>query len=286
MGWFFFASIAIVAYAIVSLISRHVMRTENAFAYAFTTYALAGVLFIPFLIVERTLPLHPMAWVLVLVSSVLWVGAALAMTQAYKETPVSLREPLHQTNVLVVFVLSVLILGETITVMKAGGVLLVFAGVAILTYKQGERLGRLRDRRVQLTLLGAFFTACAAIADKAALQYFPAGTLAFLLYAIPAAGIYSLLKIMHQDASGEIQKLWARRRAWILLVAVLGAIMYYALLQAYLLAEVSLVRPILNSSAVLTAALGILIWKEEREHLIQKAIGACVVAVGAGVLLL
>lgn len=284
MLWILFVTIAAIAYAIKALIHRHVMKSEDPFAYALMENVFGSIAFLPLLIMEFQLPHSAFAWALIFISGALWTAIAIVGYHAYKHTHVSLKEPLSQTSILVAGLLAVLLLNERYTSLKIIGTILIFIGIITLTYKKDTRFGSFRDKGVQFTLIAACMTGFANITDKTASTFFTAGTLGFLLYLVP--GLFVFAVTPKKRLFPATKKLIKNKWRYLLVIGALSPFVYYSILRAYQLADVSTVQPFLKIYIILTLIAGMIIFKEERVRILQKLAGTVVVIAGAIALIL
>jgi drug/metabolite transporter (DMT)-like permease len=255
------------------------MKTESPYSYALVENVLTAIAFLPLLYLEFVFPVDYFAWVLVGVSSILWVLVTITNYHAYKHTPVTLKDPISQSSVLFVFALSILFLSESITLLKISGIILVFSGLVLITFKNQNLFGGFFDKGVQLTLLTAFLSSVVVIVDKVAMKYFTPGTYGFLVYLIPSLILIAFLK----NRKDETKNLLKNRWPYVALIVVLGVSVYYFSLKAYSLADASIVFPIIRLSTIFGVFGGLAIFEEERKNIFRKIIAIAIII--AGVLL-
>jgi len=276
MIWLIYALISVIAAGFQGIIHRKVMLTEDPYSYALLENVLTALIFIPLLYTEFVLPSSKIAWLLVIFSSIMWVFIAIIGFYAYKYAEASVKAIISQSRVLFLFIFSVILLSETITIEKIIGIFLIFCGLIILTYKPKIKFGTLKDKGVQLTLIGALLSAFVAIIDKKSLDYFTPGTYGFLVYLIPAL-IFIIFGRKHYH---DIKKILKTKKIYLITVVFLGFLFYYFQLKAYSLAEVSQVFPITRLSALITVIGGI-IFLRERKELGKKIISTLIILIGA-----
>ncbi|MBN2094551.1 MAG: EamA family transporter [Candidatus Aenigmarchaeota archaeon] len=276
MLWLVFALTAALADGIKSVIHRAVMKTESVFSYALIENLLTALAFIPFLYFDFLVPTDPAAWALLMLSSALWVAVALTGFAAYKHTPVTLKEPISQSRIILVFLLSVALLKEAMSTEKIIGTLLIFAGLIAITTHKRKIFGKLSDRGVQLTILSAFLASVVAIIDKIALGYFTPGTYGFFVYLIPGL----ILATASRGRTNETKKLIKSKGKYVLAAILLGATAYYSILKAYTLADASTVFPIIRLGSFVAVIGGFAAFREERTEVLKKVVSAAVIVIG------
>jgi drug/metabolite transporter (DMT)-like permease len=275
MIWFLLAMLSAIASASQNIFHRKIMMTENPYAYAFLENIFTGILFIPAAIIAWYLPREPIAWALVLCSSVLWSLIAVIAMHTYKYTKVSLRAPVNESRAFWLLLFSAIILGELITMQKILGVALIFLGLVYLNYKKGS-WGSFADRGVQLTFLVAIISALTAVVDKKATAYWTPGVYGALVYIIPSIfiGAYAITQ-----KGKDVKHIIKTKHSWLIAVVILGFIFYFCQLSALKLAEASVVYPVLRMSSLFTV-LGGIIFLNERSDILKKIISTIVVIAG------
>lgn len=275
MIWLIWALVSAFSDGIKRILHRVIMIDESPYSYALIENILTSFVFIPILITEFTIPSGIFPWLLVLFSSFIWTIIALVGFNAYKFTPISLKEPISQSRLIFLLILSIILLSEIITFRKILGTLIIFIGIIILTYHKKRIFGRLSDKGVQLTFISAFLFAFVNIIDKTAMRYFTAGMFGFLVYLIP--GLLLLLFIKKRTV--QTKKLIKNKWNFILFVIILGAVFYYSKLKAYTLADVSLVFPIIRMGTLISVLGGIL-FLNEKEEIFKKVLSSVIIMIG------
>lgn len=259
-----------------AIINRHVMKTESAYSVGIVFQLLTCLIFVPFLF-TATLPTSIIAYLLLFVSCVLWASSAVIGFSSIKLTYVSLRSSFSQSRIIFAFLLGIIFLSEAILLNKVFGVLIIFFGMLLLTYKKGNFLEGFKDKGIQLTLLNSFLIALVAVVDKKAITYFDVGFYSFLVYFIP--GVF-LLFFMTKERFKNTKKLVKSKWLFLILMSLL-AFSYYFSLQAYKLMDASIVFPILRLSTLVTVVFGMIIFKEERKDVLKKLLASGIVILGA-----
>jgi uncharacterized membrane protein len=276
MLWFFFALTSALFSSIKQMLHRKILFHADPYAYAFLENVLIFFIFVPLAFMHWALPTETTAWVLLAIGGILWTFVAVVVMYSYKFTQVSLRAPVAESRMLWTLIFAAIFLSEAITAQKIVGVLIVFLGISIVSYKRDLPFGSFKEKGVQFTLAVAFLLALTAIVDKKALSYFEPNVYAMFVYIIPAIliGIFAFKRV-RKDAPIII-----RTQHWPLLAAfILGAASYFFQIHAYDLADVSVVYPILRLSTLFTVIGGIIFF-HERKHIARKLIATAVVVLG------
>ncbi len=270
-----FAALSALTSGFESVLHRYVLVKEDSISYAFVWHFLISLLFLPLFLIEFKLPLQASAWSLVIASSIFWASAALLGFKAYSHIEVSKKSPIGKVKILFAFLLAVIFLHESLTVAKALGIAAIFLGLVVLTYKKATGINELKSKGALLTIASAFLISCALLVDKFATAYFSTGTYAFLVYALPAV-MFAPFALRRQT---ELKSIVNNKFSATLAAAVFAAASYYLILNAFKLAEASVVIPIAELSTLVTVAGGVLVLREKME--VRKIAAAVIVIVGA-----
>ncbi len=258
------------------LVNRYALREgTDTLAYALAFHVLAALFYLPFFTFEFKLPAAPLPYALTGLSVLLWTALAIIGFESYKYIEASARATLARSKLLWAALLATVFLGEVLTGLAIVGILLVFAGAVVITYKPGWKLD-LSDRGVRLTLLAAFLTALTYIVDKAASVSFAPSTYGFLIYLLPGV----LIAVWMRNRRAKIRELFQTKGKWVVLVSLLGTLSYYYQLRAYQTLDASLVATFLELSVVVSVIGGIFLLKENK-NIARKLLGAAAAITGA-----
>jgi drug/metabolite transporter (DMT)-like permease len=273
---FFFASIAIVGSAGLTLFDRYILKRVSAHAFSLLTQILGALLFLPIALTN----LHYMntreAWFAIAIASILWAAYSLIGSISIKKTEASIRAPLSQSKLLWAVLFGAVILKEVVTWQHMVAVFIIFIGVSVLLWHPEKRFGSLKDPGIRWTLLTAILSALVAIADKYALGFFPVELYGFLVYLFPGF----ILLAFTPNQGKDINYLLKTNKLNLLLSAALGVVCYYATLKVYVLLEISVAYPLLPLSTLLVVFGGILFFKE-KGNAWQKIAAAIIVIAGS-----
>ena len=223
-----------------------------------------------------------------------WLGAAalsaaihiayqLVLQRGYAEGELNLVYPIARgTGPLLTFVVAVAVLGERPGVVGALGVLLVVAGVLLISYSPrtlhgpSVRAGVVWGAVTGVTIAAYTLWDSHAVTDLDVppVTYFVLG----LLFQVPA------LTVMTGGRLLQVRRVWPALRRPALAVAVLSPLAYIFVLRAMQEAPVALVAAARESSIVVGALFGWLVLKEARP--LHRLVGSLVVAVGIAAIVL
>lgn len=274
-----FVALAIIAGTGYKLINKYVLKETEPYAFALITNIVSAVIFFLLALNTFSFPKEPMAWIVLGIASILWTIIAVSTLISYKATDVSIREPLSQSKTIIALILGILFLREAVSAGRIIGTIVIFLGITLLIYHPERRFGRLSDKGVKWTLFAALLSAFVAIADKAALKWFSLETYGFLVYFFPSIILLFFLSKRTHQVRHLLKTKWKSALAGI----ALALTAYYFTLKAFSVADVTIVYPLLQLTALLTV-IGGLIFMNEREHMWQKIIAVVIIIAGSIIL--
>jgi len=276
MFWLLFAIISLVSSGFAGIVHRYVLKEYDWLSYAFITGILTSLLFLPPALSNFIIPADNFSYIFLLDGILLWTLISAVTTKSFQYIEVSERAPLKQSQIIFLLILSYTLLRESLTFNKIFGSLLIFLGVVLISYKEGQTFGKLGETGTQLTLLTAALTATVSIVDKIALKYWNTGVYSFFTYLFPSL----ILGTLVIKRGNQIKKLLKFRLLPVIASVVLQATYYYPRLLAFSLTDVSNVFPILRLS-VLVGVIGGIIFLKEKENISQKVLSAIIMIAGA-----
>ncbi len=275
MVWEIFALICALSKGFQRIIHREIMKHENHIAYAWFFNLLTSIYFLFLFMRGITISTLPYAWGLVLFAGFLWAVIAMIGFKSYKYVEVSLRDPVSRTDVLFAVFFSVLILQESLSLLKFIGILLIFLGLVTLSWKKNKPFAMLSNKGIQLTLLTSLLCGFVAIVDKTAVTFFLPIFYGFLMYLLPAIFL-TPLAVKNMD---KVKSLLSKKLIFVIITTGLGMIAYFFLLSAYMLTEVSNVFPVIQLSSIIAVIGGHFIHKEK--ELGTRLLGAIIMIIGS-----
>lgn len=277
---FLFAIGTSILFAAYGLLARiFVKKSDNPLAFSVWINIFASLIALPLLVLEGG-SFTQITMVIVLITFLSTVLSGVFESIQFfvrKHLEASRSTVLSQVTPLVTFIGAVIFLGESITLTKFSGAILVILGNVIAAYKHG---GALNKKWVLLSVIGTTALGGVYIADKFASPHYPIGFYIILSYLLPALYVFLLIRKDRLSVLRYEYKQYTWRLPLLALTSVLG---YYLILKTFRFAEASTVLPIVYTSSILVALGGIILLKE-RNNIVQKLAGAAVVFIGVLVL--
>jgi drug/metabolite transporter (DMT)-like permease len=147
------------------LVDRYFRNSDTAVLMVFT--AVTGLVLLPFVAGFRpqTLELDRVSAAVMMASGILYMGAMLFYLRAIQANEASVVAPLFQASTIFTLALGYLLLGETLTLRKIAGVVLIIGGALLLTV-QPNRHTRMSLKLILLMLGCTFVVALSSVIFK------------------------------------------------------------------------------------------------------------------------
>lgn len=213
--------------------------------------------------------------------AVLYTAMNYFLFKAFKKSEAGTVTILFSSSAAWVLVVSALVLGEPITLIKVLGIVLIFMAVVLLTLESGKIQF---DRRLMYPLIAAVLLALAFVNDIYIAT--KVDLLSFLSVAFLLPGLLSILLILPGKKYLDIRDF--KKRDYI---KHIGLALFYSLstvfaFQAYKLgAEASVVSPLLQLSIFLTVIMSYFFLRE-RKNIKLKLLTSLLAVAGGGILTL
>lgn len=220
----------------------------------------------------------------------------LLISKGYRHMPISVVDPLLNINPIFILFLAFLFLGERITGMQLGGVVLIVFGAYIL--EADHNFGNLRSNLLHMVkskytryvIIGVMFFAVSATLDKFILsemaKFIPVENAPFTLLVVVwgfIALIFSLLLSIRFNWHKGIEHGLSVSGKWIILCAFLAVLATFFYYKTLTLTLVSLAIPIKRLSTFFSTVIGGRLFHEK--GLFLKGI-ACLVMISGAVLMI
>ena len=287
--WFWVVVVSGFLSSIRQLLNRLLLKDKgDSLAFAFFYQAVGAFLILPFLFFGLKLPETFLPYFLLIIVIILDTLCIYLIMESYKHLEISLRTIIYQLRVFWVLVLSVLILGDSLSFGKILGISLVFGGISLAVFEKrrisriqsivARILGRkdLRARGMGVTLLASLLTSLELIAIKSSLKEFSIPFFMFVVFGSSAI-IYLVRSPDLKKRTLVLLKSSQAGLAW--MIGILGTISAFLSLWGISLVEVSKASPIFQSFAILTI-LGGIIFLKEKERVWAKILGGLLVVAG------
>ena len=264
---------------------------NNPFAATFLFFAIGAVLLLPF--VPWDIPLA--VWKQALTSfgaGLIYAAAFVCYVHSLSIGEASLVSPLYNINVLFLAVIAFLLLGEPLTVLKVGGLLLMIYGVSFLN-RRASLLKSLAavatDRACRYMVVASLLIACGRVVDKymvsANTLHVPPLAYCFMLYCVVALYVF-IAAVFRGGLRGGVRDIGQvfRQHPWSALCAgAINGYSYLFLLVAMTTVDVSVAEPASMLSVLVTLLVA---HQAFGESVGQRLIGSLVMVAGATALFL
>ncbi len=218
-----------------------------------------------------------------ILSSLIYSVTFVLYVRALSIGEVSLVTPVSSFNVIFLFILSLIFLGEHFSLLKLTGILFIFYGSSYL--KPGSNpLASLKyifkDKSCLYMFLSTILLAVGRIIDKAASEGISAVFYSFTIYTLITIFLLSYLLI--KGSLKDLKNLFLKQPGISILSGGINAFSYLFLLIALSEIEVSIAEPMTLLSTLLAVILGKIFFKED---ITQRLIAAVIIITGAWLIL-
>lgn len=285
MTWLLFAALSALLVSFSSLIEKKVLLRHHSIEFsallAFTNaiISLVGLFFADF----SSFDIRFM-WIIAVIAPISAL-AFLLVAKAMRHMDISEVSPLLGVTPLGVFLLAFLFLGERITMLQFGGVVMAIIGIYVLEAHGTERLADplkafVRSRYAGYVGLAILLYSFSALFDRIIVSRYGLDPLVYVMLIQICIGAYYL--ILFPLFGGQVKYLRhdiQQTGIWILLIAALTVGYRFFQLEAVsVAASVGLVMIVKRSSSFLTAILGGSFFHEG--YLVRRTVAAIIIICG------
>lgn len=270
-----YITLALVFGVITKLANRHVLKSHGSYGFAFFFNFGSALLFLPFALKDLSFPHGQTPYISLGIACLLWTLQALFSFISYKNTEVSLREPVGQSRLIWVMLFGFFVLGEPFRLSTMLGTILIFLGISVALFHPERKFGDWKNLGVRWTFLAALFSSLVAIADKFSLSYFNPVLYAFFVYLIPAL----LLFVFGAKRHGEITAVIKTHLPSATIATISGALGYYFTLKTFTVLDITIAFPLLQLISLFAVVGGMWVLKE-KENFTLRIVGTAITIVG------
>lgn len=203
----------------------------------------------------------------------------LLYVRAIQIEEISLVGPVQNFMAFFVLILGILLLGESFSFLKLGGVLLLFFGAYFLTsgmnfFESYKKL--VKNKGVFLMLLSTFFIAFGRIIDGYVVQ--TVSPIIYIFFMEIVICSYTLAYLAFKKKLGEVKKMIKEQPGLTICMGINNAFSYLFLLIAFTAIEVSVAEPLSLMSAIVAIFLGKIFFGEKIKN---RLVAALIMILGA-----
>jgi drug/metabolite transporter (DMT)-like permease len=291
LPWYGLAVVAAFFIGSSTILKKRVLFHEHALEFLTVFFLFSTLSLLPF--IEEVSFSHTSAmWFLVISKSIIMALGVLYVTKALRHLDISIVQPLFNINLILVLALAFFILGERITLMQSGGVLLVMIGAYLLgiNHRTHHFLAPFKafgNKHYKQIVVGVIFLAVSVLMDRLILHPELFGIrgvgldeITFLFFYKLVAAIFLIL-FLFAKYDGKATLKHALKNGWVfILLASLfdnaGQFFYFSSVS---LASISVVLPIARLHTLYSAIVGGEMYHEK--NLVIKSVATVVMIAGA-----
>jgi len=289
--WLIFAILASILASASSIIEKKTLFKQHALEFSATMSIYTLLLTIPFWFFADFKALSLKATGLIYLASLLGALAFLLIAKSLRHLAISLTSPFLVFEPMFVAIFAAVLLGERITALQVGGMVVIIIGAYILaSYQQDNILDPfkhiLKSKYLKYVFLALTLYALDSIIDKKVLGAASDGGMGVAVWTfMPLVHFFMavnfiLIMIIFADGFGGIEK-GIKTGGW-LVFAVAVLTVGYRLAQQYTVSLpgvlISLVIPIKRLSSLFSTVIGGELFHEE--HILRKSIACTIMIIG------
>jgi drug/metabolite transporter (DMT)-like permease len=290
MIWFILVITAVVFVVIETILEKKALSDARTFNFTAMFAFGNAIISIPLLLVADLTPINWQILILIYIASVFSTITSLLIFKVIKHESISEVAPILAILPLVVSLFAYLILGETLSLFQASGLILMVGGILILefsNYKYSNGIFRKgRKKYILYIILSLILGAIGVIFDKALLSNFNVNPLAYLALIQLFIGINYIFFIgikpkLFPSFKSDLSRYWQI----LILIALSVVIHRYLYLSAIkIAASAGLVVAVFKLSALFNVFVGKKFFAET--GILKKVLATFVVLVGLFMLIL
>lgn len=275
MNWFYFSLLSALFITIYSLLSRVFLRTKGdprAFAF-WTDFSGAFFLILIAIFEKKYFQINTLSLLIILLVAVIYGTVDSLLMKGRQLEEVSKTSIVSQTGSIWALLGGVLFLGESFTIYKIIGIILIVVGNLVILWKQQKLTFSLG---IRYFFVGTLLSNIGYLIDK----YMVGNTISPGLYkAILFFLASSWIFISLPNRSQRIKKEFQVQKGAVVIIGFLLALSMFFLMKGFQTGEASKVLPVYSLSVVFSVLAGIL-FLGEKERLSQKILGVIITFIG------
>lgn len=284
MEWYSLVLISAVFLTVQHILQKKVLFKEHATEYLTVFCLLVWIVLLPFSkMISFSLTVY--SFLLLYVIGVLSIFTWLPWIRAYRHMELSTVEPLRNLGPLVLLVFAFFFLGEQVSLVNFGGILLLILGgyfleIAVFRIPFLQPLQLLKMKYIAHILISMTLGGIVAVLAKIALQHI--SVLTFLFYTFFIASLH-LLIIQFVKYQGIYDVIKVVRKDWLILLLIVGTTLISDYLHVTAIAMpttlISLAIPLRRLSTLFVTVIGGELFHEHK--LFQKMIACLIMLAGS-----
>ncbi len=256
-------------------------RSSDPLAFIFSFHLISiAVYFVPAMIALRRHPIPTFGWVFLLTTTIFEVGYYLSLAEAYRNGALALTYPVARgTGLLLVAILAVPIYGERPTIAGAFGIAAIFCALAIIgadSLRYQRSSGQSASRRgILFALAAGCGIASYSLIDKSGVGYVYPLVYVYIVFVLAAAVLAPWVLLRRRQS---LFTEWRVNRRSVLIGGILPLGVYFIVLAALRLGNVSYVVPLREVSILFGTLLGVIILHERLRR--WQAVASALIVTG------
>jgi len=285
-AWFLATALAATIWAVISIAAKKLMEKSSGLTYTYLYCVIALIFYTPaflYFLTTETVALTPIVFLAFLVSGLANILAFLSYNRSIKLGELSTVIPFTKLNPVFTGILAAIFLAETMTAVKAVGIILVTLGsYVILKDDEHDLLDPVRRFKAsdapKLGAVSAFIFSIAAIADRFATQTISPKIYTYLIYLFMTAGLTAYILVKEKHVFTEAREKFLEDKKLYALTGLGAALASYLIFFSFSRAEASKVIPVLQIQVFISVLAGITLFNEGNVK--EKLVGSIILVAG------
>lgn len=285
-AWFLATAGAALILSVLGIIAKELMDHDSGLEYTYLYSLIALITYTPFFIYFLTtqeLTFTPTILTAFTVSGLANIIAYLLYNESIKEGELSTVIPFTKLNPVFTGILGAIILGETMTLGKGLGIVLVTAGSYVILKDEEhdyfEPFRKFKDLDAPKMAAGsALVFSIAAIADRFVTQTLSPKIYTYLIYLFMTTGLTVYVIASEKTYFTDIKQKFLDQKILYAFTGLGAALATYLIFFSFSKAEASKVIPVLQLQVFISVIAGITIFNEK--NLREKTIGSFILVAG------
>lgn len=271
----------ILANTVNKIYTKIVLREIDSFTTLLLSNLICALIAFPILIYNfselKNVPIF--GWFIIIFTCLLWSVNGYLGNLSIEKSPVSIREPLSQLQIVFAVMIGIFIFGETLKLNQMLGIFLILLGGIVLVFKKEIFNTEFTKQSLTIIFIYTFITACVAALDKYSLTFIPPYLYLFFNFSIPCIPLLFFGYKQNKNSIKQTIKEKSKMKQ-IIILSIFFFTAFILTLYCYKNFNFALIYPILKIATPLTAVSGIILLKEKANWQ-RKFIAIILATIGA-----
>lgn len=286
MEWLIATVAAALIWSITGIAAKELMDHSSSLVYSFLYSSLALLFYTPvflYFLPQMSFQLNPILIAVIAISGAANVFGIMSYNYSIKFGELSRVIPFTKLNPVFTALIAAAFLGETLTLTRTAGIVLVTVGSYAILEERGTSWKQpfrsfIKSTAPKYAALSALIYSVAAVADRYATQQIQPEIYTFIIYFIITSTLTTYLLTERCDLIPDIRSQLMDNKLIYILTGLGAALATYLIFFAFSIAEASRVIPVLQIQVFISVIAGHVIFDEK--HWKEKIVGSVILIAG------